>query len=101
MAIRLGPEANAAADGRRPFMLQIELAVEITLDLLARDRDLEIMPGARRGRRIANPFDLRAPPILELPEHEIVFKWIGAESQIVAVGLEIEQDAGALVTSEG
>src|SRR5437763_9058897 len=78
VAIRLGPEANAAADGRRPFVLKIELAVEITLDLLAGDLDLEIMPGACRGGRVANPFDLRAPAILEFPEHKIIFERVRA-----------------------
>src|SRR3954447_20934347 len=70
------PEPDAAADRRRPVVLQSELAVEIAFDLLACDIDLEVVPGACRSRCIADPFDLRSPPILELPEHEIVLERI-------------------------
>src|SRR5262245_20432105 len=53
VAVRLRPETDAAADRRRPLVLERELAVEIAFDLLAVDLDLEIVPGARRRRRIA------------------------------------------------
>jgi hypothetical protein len=82
-------------------VLKIKLAVEIGLDLRACDADLEIVPLARRGRRVANPFDLGATAFLELPRHQVVFEAIGPDRQVVAVRFEIEQDAGALIDTPG
>ncbi len=53
------------------------------------------MPGC--GRRVSDPFDRRPPAFLELPKDQIVFKAVRPDRQVVAVGLEIEQDAGALI----
>src|SRR4051794_4029235 len=55
------------------------------------------MPLARHRRRVAYPVHRRALAVLELPQDEVVLQAIGADGQIVAVGLEVEQDAGALV----
>src|SRR5262245_35492741 len=59
------------------------------------------MPGARWCRRVANPLDRRAFAFLEFPQHEVVLERIGTQRQIVAAGLEIEQDAGALIDAAG
>jgi len=40
-----------ARDRRRQNVLQKDLAIEVALDLVTRDRDLEIVPLTRRGRR--------------------------------------------------
>src|SRR5262249_25020517 len=63
----------------------------------ASNDEFEIVPLARRGRGIANPFHRAAAAANELPEHEIVLKRVGAHGEIVSVWLEIEKDAGALV----
>src|SRR5262249_8589624 len=54
-----------------------------------------------RRWRIANPFDRGPSALLELPEHEIVLEWIGAQGQIIAIGLEVEQNAGTLIDATG
>src|SRR3954465_15121004 len=59
------------------------------------------MPYPTRRRRIAYPFHRRSLSLLELPEHQVVFERIGAQGQVIAIGLEIEQDAGALIDSTG
>jgi hypothetical protein len=56
-----------------------------------------LFPLARCGRGVANPGDRGALALLELPQHQIVFERIGADRQIVAVWLEVEQDPGALI----
>jgi len=35
--------------------------------------------------------------LFEFPQNEIVLERVGADREIVAVGFEIEQDAGALI----
>src|SRR5262249_40950410 len=97
----LRPQPDAACDWRRKLVLQIELAVEIAFDLIAGNAYLKVVPGACRCRRIANPFDRGAPAFLELPEHEIVLERIGADGEVVAVGLKIEQNAAALIDAAG
>src|SRR4051794_1402993 len=49
VTVGLGPQADASADRRGPVMLERELAIEISFDLVAGDPHLEIVPGARRG----------------------------------------------------
>src|SRR5262249_37077760 len=56
IAVGLRPQPDTAGDRCRKFVLQIELAVEIAFDLLAGNADLEVVPDARRSRRVANPF---------------------------------------------
>jgi len=97
VAVRLRPQANLPGDRFRQRVLQIELAVEIALDLVARDADFEVVPLPGCGRRVSDPFDRRPPAFLELPKDQIVFKAVRPDRQVVAVGLEIEQDAGALI----
>src|SRR5262245_556304 len=67
VAVGLRPQPDASADGFRQHMLQLELAVEISRDLGARDLHLEVVPLAGRGRRVADPFDRGAFALLELP----------------------------------
>src|SRR5215468_3113709 len=55
------------------------------------------MPLLRSGRRIAHPLDRGALAFFELPQHEVVFEAIGADGQVIAVRLQIEQDPGALI----
>src|SRR5262245_36304151 len=59
------------------------------------------MPLTSRGWRVANPFHRGPLSLLELPQHEIVFEGIGADGEIVAVRLEIEQYPSALVDAAG
>jgi hypothetical protein len=82
-------------------MLQVKFAVEIGRELGAGDADLEVMPLASRGRRIANPFDRRPLAVLEFPQHQIVFERICADGEVVAVRFEVEQDSGALIDPAG
>src|SRR5215470_15314353 len=90
-----------ARDRRRQNILQIQLTIKIALDLGTRDRDLEIVPLARGGRGIANPFYGRAPALFEFPQDQIVFEWIGTEGKVIAVGLEVEKDSGTLIDAAG
>src|SRR5262245_65923245 len=82
-------------------MLQVKLAVEIGRDLGPGDADLEVVPLAGRGWRIANPFHRGPLAFLELPQDEIVFQRIRAHGEIVAVPLAVEQDSGALRDAAG
>jgi len=59
--------------------------------------DLEVVPLAAGNRHVANPLHRGALALLELPQHEIVFQAVRLDRQVVAVGLEIEQDAGTLI----
>jgi hypothetical protein len=79
-------------------VLEVELTVDVALDLGPGDPDLEIVPLTRRRRRIAYSF---ASTLLELPQHEIVFELVRAESQIVTVRHEVEQDSYSLVDAAG
>src|SRR5512133_98292 len=72
VAVRFRPEPDLARDGLRQCVLEIELAVEITLDLVAGDADLQVMPLPAGGRRIPDPLDRRTPALLELPQHQVV-----------------------------
>ena len=78
-------------------MLEIELTVEITLDFGPVDPHFQIVPLPARGGRIANPFHRRSFSLFEFPEHQIVFETIRSNGQIVAVGLEVEQNSCTLV----
>src|SRR5215470_19271195 len=82
-------------------MLQVKLAVEISRDLGPGDVDLEVVPLAGRGRRIAYPFHRRALAFLEFPQDQIVLQGICADGEIVAVRLEVEQDSGTLIDAAG
>src|SRR4051794_34834586 len=101
IAIRLRPQTDPACNRCREVVLQVELAIEIAFDLLTGDAHLEVVPCARRRWRIANPFDRGPFTLLELPEHEIVLEWIGAQRQVVAIGLQVKQNAGALIDAAG
>src|SRR5229473_104851 len=68
VAIRLRPQADLPGDRFRQRVLQIELAVEIALDLVARNADFEVMPLPGCGRGVSDPFDRRPPALLELPK---------------------------------
>src|SRR5215471_3367512 len=101
MTVRFRPQADAPRYRLRQRVLEVELAVEPALDLGAGDADFQVVPLAGRGRGVADPFDRRAPALLELPQHQIVLEAVGANGEVVAVRLEIEQDAGALVDPAG
>src|SRR5262245_58098086 len=101
VAVRLRPQADAARHRRRQGVLEIELAIEIALDLGAGDADLQVVPLAARRRRVPNPLHGRALAFLKLPEDQIVLEAVGPNGQVVAIGLEIEQNAGALVDPAG
>src|SRR6516162_6302259 len=57
VAVRLRPQADLPRDRFRQRVLQIELAVEIALDLVARDADFEVVPLPGCGRCVSDPFD--------------------------------------------
>src|SRR5262245_65756836 len=97
MAVGLGPQADSSRNRLGQDMLQVELAVEIGRDLGPGDVDLEVVPLAGRGRRIAYPFHRRALAFLEFPQDQIVLQGICADGEIVAVRLEVEQDSGTLI----
>src|SRR5258706_5352819 len=78
-------------------MLKIELAIEITFNLVADDTDFQVVPLASCRRRVANPFHRRTSALFELPQHEIVFQAIGPDRQIVTIRFQVEEDTGALV----
>src|ERR1700756_1555681 len=59
------------------------------------------MPLAGRSRRVTHPFDRRALPVLEFPQHKVIFQTVGSDRQVVAVWLQIEQNARALVDTAG
>jgi hypothetical protein len=73
------------------------LAVQEGVDGVALDDDFELVPGLRRGRDVPNPLHGAAFAFLEFPKHQIVFEWVGPHGQIVAIGLQIEEDARTLV----
>jgi len=93
--------ANASRDALWQDVLEVELTVDVALDLGSGDPDLEIVPLTRRRRRVAYPFFRRASTLLELPQHEIVFERVRAESQIATVRHEVEQDSYSLVDAAG
>src|SRR5262249_42433020 len=90
VAVGLRPQADASRNRLGQDMLQVKLAVEIGRDLGPGDADLEVVPLAGRGRRIANPFHRGSLAFLEFPQDEIVLQRIGADGEIVAVRLEVE-----------
>ncbi len=101
MAIGLRPQPDASRHGSRKHVLQIGLAIEIGPHFRAGDLDLEIMPLSRGGRCVADPLHRRALALLEFPQDEVVLERIGADGQVIAVGLEVEQDPRALVDAPG
>src|ERR1700730_1785792 len=56
VTVRLGPQANAPRYRLRQHVLEVELAVEISLDFGARDPHLEIVPLPCRRWSISVPF---------------------------------------------
>src|SRR5712671_1882120 len=82
-------------------MLQIQFAVQIAFNLRSRDAHLEVMPLAGRCRSVADPLHRGALAFLEFPKNEIVLKRICSDRQIVAIGLEVEEDSGALIDATG
>ena len=97
VAVRLRPQADAARDRRRQGVLEIELAVEITFHIIVGNADLKVVPLLARCGRVPDPLHLGATPFLDLPEHQIVFQAIRPNRQVIAIRLEIEQNASALV----
>src|SRR5712671_765801 len=59
------------------------------------------MPLPARGRRIANPRHARTLALLVFEQHEIVFERISPDEEVVAIGLEVEQDPGTLIDASG
>ena len=100
-AVRLRPHADLSRDRYRQGVLQIELAVQIGLDFRSADPDFQILPLPARGWRIADPLHTRAGALLVFEQHEIVFEGVGSDEEVVAVRLQIEQDAGTLVDAPG
>src|SRR5262249_45344366 len=82
VAIRLRPQTNLPGHRCRQRVLKVELAIEIALDLIARDADFEVVPLPGRGRRVSDPFDRRPPAFLELPKDQIVFQAVRPDRQI-------------------
>src|SRR5215475_4656865 len=101
VAVGLGPQADSSRNRLGQDMLQVKLAVEISRDLGPSYMDLEVVPLAGRGRRIAYPFHRRALAFLEFPQDQIVFQGICADGEIVTVWLEVEQDSGTLIDAAG
>src|SRR6476620_921606 len=101
VAIGFGPQADAARNWLRESVLQIELAIEVTLNFGPADANLEVVPLVGGGRRVSHPVDRRALAVLEFPKHEIVLQTVGANCQVIAIRLQIEQDAGTLVDAAG
>ena len=73
VTVGLGPQADSSRHRLGQDVLQVKLAVEIGRDLGPGDADLEVVPLAARGRRIANPFHRGPPTFLEFPQDEVVF----------------------------
>ena len=82
-------------------MLQIELAIQITLDLGAADPNLQVVPLMRGRRRVSHPVHRGTLALFELPEHEVVLEAVGADREVISVRFQIEQDAGALIDTAG
>src|SRR6266567_2930395 len=101
VAVGLGPQADSPRNRVGQDMLQVELAVEIGRDLGSGDADLEVVPLAGWGRRIANPFHRGPLAFLEFPQDQIIFQRICPDGEIVAVRLEVEQDTGTLIDAAG
>src|SRR5262249_40583154 len=97
MAIGLGPEPDAPGHGLWQRVIQVALAIEVAFHGGARDADFELMPLMARGWGVPNPLHRGALALFELPQHEIIFETVRPDGQIVAVGLQVEQDAGALI----
>src|SRR6266849_3920210 len=87
VAVCLRPQADTTGHWFRQRVLQIELAVEIAFDLVARDTDLKIVPLTASRRRVSNPLHLRTSAPFEFPQHDIVFEAISPNGQIVTVRL--------------
>src|SRR2546423_13719754 len=55
------------------------------------------MPLTGRRRSVADPLHRGALAFLEFPKNKIVLKRVCPDRQIVAIGLEVEEDSGALI----
>src|SRR5258707_13396477 len=71
-------------------MLQVKFAVEIGRDLGPGDLNLEVVPLAGWGWRIANPFHRGSLAFLEFPQNQIIFQRICADGEVVALRLEVD-----------
>src|SRR5437870_6104945 len=100
-AVRLRPDADPSRNRRRQGVLQVELAVEITLDLRPADPHFQILPLPDWGRRVPDPLNARALALLVFEQYEIVFERIGPHQKVVAVRLQIEQDPSSLIDAAG
>jgi hypothetical protein len=100
-AVCLGADADPASDFVVERVLQKELAIDITGNFLAVHRQLQLVPFSGGGRRFSNPFYGAALAVLEFPEDQIVFEWVGAQSQVIAIGFQIEHDSSALMDLAG
>src|SRR4029450_9838644 len=101
VTICLGPESDAPGHGLGQCVLQVALPVEIAFHRGARDADFELVPLTARGRSVSNPLHRGALALFELPQHEIIFETVRPDGQIVAVRLQVEQDAGPLIDAAG
>src|SRR5215469_3793595 len=97
-AVGLGPDADLAGDRLGQGVLEQKLAVEPALELRTVHGDLHVLPGLH-GKRdfFAAALDELAHALIEGPEDEVVFLAVEADGEVVAVRLEVEEDAGALV----
>src|SRR5258707_10564721 len=97
VAVRLRPQANLPGDRFRQRVLQIELAVEIALDLVARDADFEVVPLAGWGRGGFYPFDGRLPALFGFSTAQVGFKGGPPHLQVVAHAVWIVKDGADLI----
>ena len=86
-AVRLRLDADPSRNRCRQGVLQVELAVQITLDLRPADPHFQILPLPAWGRRVPDPLNARALALLVFEQYEIVFERIGPHQKVVAVRL--------------
>src|SRR5262249_1772828 len=101
MAIGFGPNADLARHRIPEVMREVEFAVEVPLNRIGLDHNLKLMPGLGGGRDVADPFYGAPATLLELPKYQIVLECVGANSEVVAVRLQVEENAGALIDAPG
>src|SRR5262249_1680146 len=100
-AVRLGPHTNFSRNRRWQGVLEIKLAVEIAFYFRTADADFQILPLPAWGRGVADPLNARALAFLVFEQNEIIFERICPHQQVVAIRLQIEQNAGTLIDASG
>ena len=68
-------------------MLQVELAIKITLDFGSVNSDFQILPLPAGGGRIADPLYALALALFVFEQHEIVFEGVGSDEEVIAIRL--------------